>query len=87
MLTSGCRGQTGLHKTHKAALDARDGIRSITLEVSDSELAKRRKSWKPRGRDYNSGALWKYAQTVGTAEKGAVTHPGTKAETHVFADL
>jgi len=68
-------------------LDARDGIRSITLEVTDSELEKRRANWKPRGHDYNSGALWKYAQTVGTAEKGAVTHPGAAAETHVFADL
>ena len=68
-------------------IDARDGIRTITLEVTDSELEKRRAQWKPRGTDYNSGALWKYAQTVGTAEKGAVTHPGGAAETHVFADL
>jgi dihydroxy-acid dehydratase len=68
-------------------IDARDGIRTITLEVTDVELEKRRAAWKPRGHDYNSGALWKYAQTVGTAEKGAVTHPGAAAETHVFADL
>ena len=68
-------------------LDARDGIRSITLEVSDTELQKRRAEWKPRGHDYNAGALWKYAATVGTAEKGAVTHPGAKAETHIYADL
>ena len=71
----------------KITIDARDGIRTITLEVTDSELEKRRANWKPRGTDYNSGALWKYAQTVGTAEKGAVTHPGGAAETHVFADL
>lgn len=68
-------------------IDARDGIRTITLKVTDTELEKRRKEWKPRGTDYNSGALWKYAQTVGTAEKGAVTHPGAAAETHVFADI
>lgn len=68
-------------------IDARDGIRSITLKVTDTELEKRRKAWKPRGHDYNSGALWKYAQTVGTAEKGAVTHPGAAAETHTFVDL
>ena len=37
--------------------------------------------------DYQSGALWRYAQTVGDAEKGAVNHPGAKAETHVFADI
>jgi dihydroxy-acid dehydratase len=31
--------------------------------------------------------LWKYAQTVGDAENGAVTHPGARAETHIYADL
>jgi len=66
-------------------LDAVKG--TITLDVSAKELADRKLKWKPRGHDYNSGALWKYAATVGTAEKGAVTHPGAEAETHVFADL
>ena len=68
-------------------LDARDGIRTMTLKVTDSELEARRSRWQPRKTDYQSGALWKYAQTVGTAENGAVTHPGAAAETHVFADL
>jgi dihydroxy-acid dehydratase len=68
-------------------IDARDGIRTITLNVTDAELEKRRATWKPRAHDYQSGALWKYAQTVGTAEKGAVTHPGAAAETHIFADM
>jgi len=27
------------------------------------------------------------AQTVGPAGKGAVTHPGAAAETHVYADI
>ena len=44
-------------------------------------------AWKPRGHDYNAGALWRYAQNVGPASKGAVTHPGAKAETHVYADI
>jgi dihydroxy-acid dehydratase len=60
---------------------------TIEVELSDAELAERRKAWKPRRHDYQSGALWKYAQTVGDAEKGAVTHPGAKAETHVYADI
>jgi dihydroxy-acid dehydratase len=68
-------------------LDARDGIRTITLKVTDAELEKRRAAWMPRTHDYQSGALWKYAQTVGSAEKGAVTHPGAAAETHVFVDI
>jgi dihydroxy-acid dehydratase len=60
---------------------------TIEVELSDAELAARKKQWKPRKHDYQSGALWKYAQTVGDAEKGAVTHPGGKAETHCYADI
>ncbi len=67
------------------SIDAEAGV--MNVELSDDELAKRAKSWKPRQTDYQSGALWRYAQTVGSAEKGAVTHPGGKAETHVFADI
>ncbi len=66
-------------------LDAIKGI--LNVKLSDEELAKRRKDWKPRQHDFQSGALWKYAQTVGDAEKGAVTHPGGKAETHVYGDI
>ncbi|MGB1036343.1 MAG: dihydroxy-acid dehydratase [Candidatus Puniceispirillales bacterium] len=60
---------------------------SITVDLSDEELAKRHQQWKPRETDYQSGTLWKYAQTVGSAEKGALTHPGGKAETHIYADI
>ena len=55
---------------------------------SDEELAARREAWKgPRETQYASGALWKYARLVGPARLGAVTHPGAKAERHVYADL
>ncbi len=37
--------------------------------------------------NYQSGVLWKYAQLVGDAQNGAVTHPGAKAETHMYADI
>ncbi len=67
------------------SIDAVKG--KIELEVSKAELKRRLKKWKPRKTDYNSGALWKYAQLVGDAHKGAVTHPGGKAETHVYADI
>ena len=67
------------------ALDADEG--AIELEVGDEELAQRRSAWAPRPHDYQSGALWKYAQQVGDAKDGAVTHPGAKAETHVYADI
>jgi len=66
-------------------IDAAAGTLDVAL--SEAELAERRKAWRPRGHDFNAGALWKYAQTVGSAEKGAVTHPGGKAETHVYGDI
>jgi dihydroxy-acid dehydratase len=66
-------------------IDAEQGI--IDLEVDAETLETRRKAWKPRVSDYGSGALWRYAQNVGPAYKGAVTHPGAKAERHVYADI
>ncbi|HKF73891.1 MAG TPA: dihydroxy-acid dehydratase [Stellaceae bacterium] len=66
------------------AIDADKG--TISVELSDAELVERKKHWKPRRHDFQSGALWRYAQTVGDAERGAVTHPGARAETHVYAD-
>ena len=66
-------------------IDAETG--TIDVDLDEAELAKRREAWKPRGTDYNAGAIWKYAQTVGSAEKGALTHPGGKAETHMYADI
>ena len=66
-------------------IDANTG--TIDLDVSAEVLAERRKAWKPRDNNYNAGALWRYAQNVGPASKGAVTHPGAKAETHVYADI
>jgi len=66
-------------------IDAEAG--TIDLLVADEVLAERRARWQPRSNDYQSGALWRYAQNVGPAYKGAVTHPGAKSETHVFADI
>ncbi len=67
------------------AIDAEVG--SIDVELSEVELEERRKSWKPREHDFQAGALWKFAQTVGSAQKGCVTHPGGAAETHCYADI
>ena len=60
---------------------------TLDVKLSKAELAKRRAAWKPRQHDSRSGSLWKYAQTVGDAEKGAVTHPGAKKEVRAFADI
>ncbi|MSO77961.1 MAG: dihydroxy-acid dehydratase [Alphaproteobacteria bacterium] len=79
-------GPIGLLKNgDKIVIDAVKG--RIDVDLSPAELERRRKAWKPRRHDYQSGAIWKYAQTVGPAHKGAVTHPGGKAETHVYAEI
>ncbi len=66
-------------------IDAEAG--TIDLMVDDAALADRRARWTARQNDYGAGALWRYAQNVGPAYKGAVTHPGAAAERHVYADI
>lgn len=66
-------------------IDAVEGI--LSVDLNDEQISDRREEWKPRETDFQSGALWRYAQTVGPAYKGAVTHPGAKAEKHVYADI
>jgi len=66
-------------------IDATKG--TIDIEVSDEELARRRAAWTPRETAYGNGAIWKFAQLVGPAHKGAVTHPGFDGERHIYADL
>ncbi len=63
-------------------IDADKG--EISVDLSEGEIAERRKTWVAPRHDFQSGALWRYAQTVGSAEKGAVTHPGASAETHRY---
>ncbi len=69
----------------RIVIDATKG--TIDVMLSDAELAARRAAWQPRRTDYNSGAIWKYAQLVGPAHLGALTHPGAEAETHCYADI
>ena len=59
---------------------------SVSVRLTDSELGARRAEWTPRQHNFQSGAIWRYAQTVGSARYGAVVHPGGSAETHIFAD-
>jgi len=66
-------------------IDAVNG--DLSVDLGDEELERRRKSWAPRAGSYNSGAIWKYAQQVGPAMRGAVTHPGGEAETICYADM
>jgi dihydroxy-acid dehydratase len=67
-------------------IDARKG--TLNVKLSAKELRDRRKNWSgPRETIYGSGALWKYAQLVGSTKEGAVTHPGQAGERHIYADL
>jgi dihydroxy-acid dehydratase len=66
-------------------IDAEKG--TMNLKVADEELAKRKTQWKAREGEFGSGYLWKYAQQVGPAVNGAVTHPGGAAEKECYADI
>jgi dihydroxy-acid dehydratase len=74
-----------LRNGDKITIDATAGTMDVALDAAD--LAARRAAWTPRATDYQSGAIWRYAQTVGPAYLGAVTHPGGAAETHTYADI
>jgi len=75
-----------LQNGDQITIDAIKG--EISVALSDEELAARKEAWPgARKTIYTSGALWKYAQLVGSARYGAVTHPGAKEETHVYMDL
>ncbi len=66
------------------SIDAVEG--TLELQVSEEVLETRRKDWSLPSNSFSSGCIWKYAQTVGTARKGAVTHPGGQAEVVCYAD-
>jgi len=66
-------------------LDAEQDI--IDLEVDEAELAARAKDWTAPPASIQSGYLWKYANDVGPARTGAVTHPGASAEVSCYADI
>ena len=66
-------------------IDAIEG--TLNVQLSEAELEERRKDWKPRETEFGSGVLWKYAQTVGPAQHGAITQPGGHGEIKVYADI
>ena len=92
-----CVGHVGPEAAHGGPIGLlRNGdiitINAVTgelkVDLTDAELAQRKADWAgPRETIYASGALWKYAQLVGGAKQGAVTHPGAKMERHIYMDL
>jgi dihydroxy-acid dehydratase len=67
------------------AIDADNGTLEVRLD--EAELERRRTAWRPRETAFTSGCIWKYAQQVGPARQGAVTHPGGAAEKACYADI
>ena len=63
-------------------IDAVNG--TLDVEVSESELAKRKQEWKPRPEEYGSGYLWKYTQQVGSARYGALDSSGRRRRERVL---
>jgi dihydroxy-acid dehydratase len=66
-------------------IDAEAG--TMDVELSDAELAERRKAWKPKRPSFSSGALWRFAKNVGSARHGAITTPGAADEVRCYADI
>jgi dihydroxy-acid dehydratase len=66
-------------------IDADKGV--LNVELSDAELAERRKSWTPKKPSFKTGALARYAKNVGPARYGALTTPGADEEVRCYADI
>jgi dihydroxy-acid dehydratase len=66
-------------------IDAEKG--TLDVKLTKSELEQRAQAWKPYADQFTSGYLWKYAQQVGPARRGAVTHPGGSVEKECYADI
>lgn len=67
------------------SIDAEAG--TLDLKVDAEELERRRQDWSLPDNPYQSGVLRKYAEQVGPARYGAVTHAGGKAEVICYADI
>jgi dihydroxy-acid dehydratase len=66
-------------------IDAERG--TLEVDLPEAELARRKAGWQSRPSEFHSGYIWKYAQQVGSARNGAVTHPGAAAEASCYADI
>jgi dihydroxy-acid dehydratase len=67
------------------SIDAEKG--TLDLDVDAATLEKRRKAWTAPDNPYQTGAIRKFADQVGPARFGAVTHRGGKAEVICYADI
>src|SRR3989344_5287136 len=54
-------------------IDINASKKTINIVVTEKEIIKRKKSWKPKEPKYKRGVLAKYAKLVNSASHGAVT--------------
>jgi dihydroxy-acid dehydratase len=69
----------GLEEGDTIVLDVE--ARTLSVELSDDELASRLANWKPPPPRYTTGVFAKYAALVSSASEGGVTGPGVAAYT------
>ncbi len=62
-------------------------VGTLNVKLTDGELAERKTKGRPGATNHTSGALGKYAQQVGPAVDGAVTHLGGAHEKQCYADI
>jgi hypothetical protein len=60
---------------------------ALNVKLTGVKLAERKTKWMPRATHHTSGALGRYAQQIGPASDGAVTHPGGAHEKQCYADI
>jgi len=66
-------------------IDAETG--ELSVDLSDTELAERKKAFQPRPPAFKTGAIARFAKNVGPARYGAVTTPGGDQEVRCYADI
>lgn len=62
------------------------GGEALDGKLSGPDIAGHETKWRPHATNHTSGALWKFAQQIGPAVDGAVTHPGGAHE-NCYADI
>lgn len=63
------------------------GGETLDVKLSGTDLAGHETKRRPRATNQTSGALWTFAQQIGPAVDGAVTHPGGAHEKQCYADI
>jgi dihydroxyacid dehydratase/phosphogluconate dehydratase len=71
---------------HGDMIEAEAEAGTLDEKLSDADLDNANERL-PRATNCTSGALWKYAQQIGQAVDGAVTHPGAAHEKQCYADI